>query len=422
MTMSDQSPDGPANGGPGAETGSAAVDRDRSGPAGTERAGTWCWTHVTQPLCTDGSALNNVIRELSREAAKHGIPSAVAASDHRDYVFPDTTILPVNYTAYLPREYLLEREQIADAALGRLGLRRRYVGRMYRPVAEALDASTGPVIVHDGFLGAAGLMAIHRRHPNRPLFLYVHNNLSKSYSRSELRRFLSLTDGVICVSGAVRDTVAEQVGNHPVRHRIHEVLNGIDSDRFHPGAPSPRPVPAVLFVGMMNESKGPHVLMAALRQVHQRGVPFTATFLGSSTHAEGLELSTYEQSLRQAQQGLGPDVRFRPFVPNTEIPDIYRHHDVLVVPSQFEEPCGLVLLEGMASGLAAAASKRGGMPEVGAGAVEYFDGADQLAAVLDRWLADPAERVRRGQMARERAVELPWSASFAKLQDIIGSG
>jgi glycosyltransferase involved in cell wall biosynthesis len=413
--MSDQSPDGAANGGPGSDPRPAAVDRDRSEPPDP-----WCWTHVTQPLCTDGSALNNVIRELSAEASKHGIHSAVAASDNRDYVFPDTTILPVNYTAYLSREYLLPREKLADAACGRLGLGRRYVGRMYRPVAEALDATTGPIIVHDGFLGAAGLVAIHRRHPGRPLFLYVHNNLSKSYTRTELRRFLSLTEGVICVSGAVRDTVAAQVGDHPVRHRIHEVLNGIDSDRFHPGALPSRPVPAVLFVGMMNESKGPHVLMAALRQMHERGVPFTATFLGSSTHAEGLELSVYEQSLRDAQRGLGPDVRFRPFVPNTEIPDIYRQHDILVVPSQFEEPCGLVLLEGMASGLAAVASRRGGMPEVGAAAVEYFDRADQLAAVLDRWLGDPAERNRRGQMARQRAVELPWSASFSKLEEIIG--
>src|ERR1700722_10315286 len=104
--MSDQSPDGPANGGPGSEPRAAALDRDRGG-----RADSWCWTHVTQPLCTDGSALNNVIRELSREASKRGIRSAVAASDNRDYDFPDTTVLPVDYTAYLPREYLLPREK-----------------------------------------------------------------------------------------------------------------------------------------------------------------------------------------------------------------------------------------------------------------------------------------------------------------------
>ncbi len=382
--------------------------------------GRWCWTHVTQPLSTDGSALNNVVRELSREASSQGICSAVAASDNRAYRFPDARILPVDFMEYLPREYLLGREKVADALTGRLGLGRRAVDRLYRPVAEALDATDGPIIVHDGFFGAAGLVAIERRHPHRPLFLYVHNDLSRSYSMAELRRFLARAEAVVCVSGAVRDAVAERVGRHHVRNKLVVVLNGVDPTRFFPADPEPSGVPAILFIGMMAEFKGPHVLMAALRRLENRQLRFTATFVGSFTHAEGLELTSYENALRRDQREIGPHVRFRSFVANTEVPAIYRQHQIIVVPSQFEEPFGLVLVEGMASGLAAAATRRGGLPEVGGDAVDYFDDPDQLADILARLITDPVERSRRGRQARRRALELTWTKTFSHLKTVIG--
>lgn len=379
-----------------------------------------CWTHVTQPLATDGSALNNVIRELSREAAGYGIRSAVAGSDNRGYVFPDADLLPVDFTRYLPREYLLRREQLADTVTGRLSFGRRAVARLYRPVAEALDATEGPVLVHDGLLGAAGLVAIRERHPNRPLHLYVHNGLSRSYSRTELRRFLSLCDSVICVSDSVRGAIAARLGSHPVCDRLVVVLNGVDTERFSPDDRWPSDRPSVLFVGMMTEFKGPHVLMEAVRQLHERGIDCPVTFLGSFTHAEGLGLSIYEEALRDAARAVGPDVRFTPFVPNTELPDIYRRHSILVVPSQFDDPCPLVLFEGLASGLAVAASRRGGIPEIGGHAVRYFDTADELATELAALVSDPVARAGSGRLARERALELPWSRTFETLRSIVG--
>ena len=191
---------------------------DAADPAGSGTGdGAPCWSHVTQALCTDGSAINNVIRELTREAARRGIHSAVAASDNRGNVFPDAELLPVDFLTYLSREYLTKREVREDVLVGHLGLRRRNVRRLFRPVAGALDATEGPIVVHDGLLGAAGLATIKARHPRRPLYLYVHNSLSRGYSRRELRRFVSLTDAVICVSGATRDAVAADSATIPPR-------------------------------------------------------------------------------------------------------------------------------------------------------------------------------------------------------------
>ena len=390
-----------------------------AGGPGSREGDRWCWTHVTQPLCTDGSALNNVIRELSREAVGAGIRSAVAGSGNRGYVFPHAELLPVDFTRYLSAEYLTPRQLQIDAVTGRSGFGRRWVDRLYRPVAEALDATDGPVVVHDGLLGAAGLVTLHRRHPGRPLHLYVHNSLSRSYSRRELRRFLSLADSVICVSAAVRDAIARRLGDHPTRDRLVVVLNGVDSDRFHPPA-LPVERPALLFVGMISPVKGPHVLVEALGLLSDRVPAWTATFLGSTTHAEGLELSAYEQELRRSAAALGDRIRFTPFVPNTELPDIYRRHSIFVLASQFDDPCPLVLFEAMATGLAVTASRRGGIPEIGGDAVEYFDDAARLAGLLDRLITDGDERSRWGSAARVRAVGFPWSRALDSLRTVIG--
>ena len=213
--------------------------------------------------------------------------------------------------------------------------------------------------------------------------------------------------------------MAEGLGDHPASRKLVVVHNGVDAERFQPGEARSATDPSILFVGSMQEIKGPHVLMDALRTLRARGVPFSATFLGSSTHAEDLPLSPYEEALRQDQDALGRSVTFRPFVPNAEVPSIYRQHDILVVPSQFDDPCPLVLFEGMASGLATVATRRGGIPEIGAQSIEYFDDTPGLAAALEVLVTDRAHRQRQATRARERALELSWERAFDKLRAVV---
>ena len=155
------------------------------------------WNHVSQPLTSGGSAVNVVIRELTRIAADEGVRSTVAAASNRDLEFPNAELLPVDFSRYMARDYLTLRERLADAGSGWTGRDRRHVDRMYRAIGDALAASEGPIIVHDGYLGAAGLVTLRRMCPDRPLFLWMHNTLSPAYSPREVRRFLSLADKVI---------------------------------------------------------------------------------------------------------------------------------------------------------------------------------------------------------------------------------
>jgi glycosyltransferase involved in cell wall biosynthesis len=374
---------------------------------------------MTQVLSSDGSAINNVIKEITREGAKSGIESAVLGSDKRDYHFPHARLLPVNYSAYVGREYLTRREIITDTALGRLQVPRSYLTRLFRPSAEVLmsEQSDGPVFVHDGFYGAYALKTLKRYSPKRPLFLYVHNNLSRSYSRRELSRVLSYADRVICVSDAMCQHVRDRAGRALPDERLVTVLNGIDTGLFHPSASPGNGPQRILFAGQMAPHKGPHLIIEALKRLPRRD--FQLTFIGSSTHRVNMPISPYERRLRNDANSLQPRVAFVPYVPHPEVPSRYREHDILVVPSQFDDPCPLVLLEGMASGLAVVCSGRGGMREVGADAVQYASTPDQLAQVLDDLLGNRASRQEWGRRARERAEQLSWQVAFMALRHVV---
>jgi glycosyltransferase involved in cell wall biosynthesis len=379
----------------------------------------FAWTHVTQPLTTDGSAVNNVIRSLGGPARRAGIHTVVVGSDNRDYRFPDADLVTVNFTRYLNHEYLLRRQRLADALLGRLGLPRRYISRMYRPVGEALSGGAGPVIVHDGFYGAAALPVLRRHAPDRRLFLWAHNSLSRSYTQRELAALLSCAEAIICVSDALRSSIAASLGARLVADRLVTVLNGVDCEQFRPVAERAVGRLRILFVGMMTEFKGPHVLLEALEQLERRGVDFEATFLGSYTHATGLPASVYELSLHRRAAALGSKVAFRPFLPHDDVARVFQAHDVLVVPSQYDEPFGLVVLEGMACGLAVVATRRGGIPEVGRDAVQYVENSLSLSSVLARLAANDEERRWWGRVARRRAETLTWQQTFDAIRSVI---
>jgi glycosyltransferase involved in cell wall biosynthesis len=110
-----------------------------------------------------------------------------------------------------------------------------------------------------------------------------------------------------------------------------------------------------------------------------------------------------------------------------DVPAALRSSDVHVVPSRWDEPCGLTSLEGLATGLPIVASATGGTPEVvgDAGLLFPRDDVLSLAKVLAGLLDDPGERRRLSQRARNRAEQLTWLCTWTALlraagQDVPG--
>lgn len=164
------------------------------------------------------------------------------------------------------------------------------------------------------------------------------------------------------------------------------IPNPYDATLFTAASTDAAPVRDIVFVGRLVSDKGVSLLVEALLLLHRNGAPHTATIVGAGPE---------EPRLRAAVQaaGLANHVHFTGSLPPGEVLAVLRRHSLLVVPSLWPEPFGIVALEGLAAGCRVVVSDGGGLPEVVGDLGRVFaraDGADGLASAVRAALAEPA--------------------------------
>ena len=174
---------------------------------------------------------------------------------------------------------------------------------------------------------------------------------------------------------AVSHAIAAKIGTQSV-----VIPNPYDSSMFYVAGEivASRPL---IFVGRLVSDKGVDTLLQALSILRDRNFRPELTVVGDGPERSALEKLAAD--LRVAAQ-----VMFTGSKTQSEVADLLRRHQVLVVPSLWEEPFGLVALEGIASGCVVIGSKAGGLPEaIGPCGVTFPNGdsaalADRIAELL----------------------------------------
>jgi glycosyltransferase involved in cell wall biosynthesis len=154
-------------------------------------------------------------------------------------------------------------------------------------------------------------------------------------------------------------------------------------------------------------------LFRALALLRDRGSSGPLVCTGALT-APGLDL----ESLARAN-GLGPgDVRLPGFVPESDMPALYRGARAVVFPSLFEG-FGMPVAEAMACGCPVAAAESSCLPEVAAGAALLFDplGVESIAAAVLA-VRDQARGAVLIEAGLRRAAELRWPVVLPRLLDV----
>jgi glycosyltransferase involved in cell wall biosynthesis len=371
--------------------------------------------HIHVPVPGDhysaatGSAIMTIIYEVSRPHVARGGRSTVMVSQGTRHDYPVGECVEVQGAMRLPPR----REVAFDAACGRVGLPRFRTDSAYRAACDGVPA-TGDWVFSWNAPVPLGRLA--RTRPGIRRCLWMENELFRTYSDTELRRYLSHADRVIGCSQFIADRVAERAGNQS--SKVHSILNGVDAEAFTPPpGPPPSDEPVILFVGRLVPEKGAHLLLEAVRAIAGPSRPFRVQIVGSAGFTRADPLSAYEKDLRRLASPLGQRVEFIAFLDRAAIVDVYRGASIQCVPSNWDEPFGLTTLEGMASGLAVVGSRRGGIPEAGGSAIEYFDPTDPstLADVLAWLIDDQTARADLGRRGRARAEELSWENQYEKL-------
>ena len=177
-----------------------------------------------------------------------------------------------------------------------------------------------------------------------------------------------------------------------------------DTSRFRPGARRGQGTLRVLYAGSVQLLKGVQYLTEAARVLRSEGIQFRAVGpvgLGPKGVA----------AIREVVELSGP-------VSRTRMQAVYDWADVLVFPSEWEEPFGLAHLEAMACGCTVVSTTTGGSAELirdGENALAFGAGeAEALSGCLSR-LADDEKPRRASSVPRRNAGERV-TASAAKRQ------
>jgi glycosyltransferase involved in cell wall biosynthesis len=145
----------------------------------------------------------------------------------------------------------------------------------------------------------------------------------------------------------------------------------------------------LIFVGRLVSEKGIDLLLTALARLRTRGLFPKLTIVGA-----GPELSAIQEMAAVLE--LNDQVTLVGCKRDDELLILLRQHKVLVVPSRYDEPFGIVALEGIACGCVAVGTRGGGLPEaIGPCGITVPNGnPGALAQALEQLLLNPNERKR----------------------------
>jgi glycosyltransferase involved in cell wall biosynthesis len=144
------------------------------------------------------------------------------------------------------------------------------------------------------------------------------------------------------------------------------------------------------------------------------------SIVGSAGFDGSAPPTRYERRLRELTSSARVPVRFIPFTGRTELPELLREADILVVPSTWKEPSALTVGEGLATGLVVIGSDVGGIPEVlgEAGLLVRVGDPRALAQALDAVMSSDEELARLKASARAHALDHDWEQSWQALSQI----
>jgi glycosyltransferase involved in cell wall biosynthesis len=201
-------------------------------------------------------------------------------------------------------------------------------------------------------------------------------------------------DRIFAISAYVAREVAATVPGGRV-----EVLGGaVDDELFYLPERLPDATRRIAYVGRLVTEKGIGTLLAAFEK---QTAATALTLMG-----EGPLLGPLETWLRDSP--LRDRVTLMGYVPPNRLRDLLLGAALLIVPSTWQEPLGLVVLEAMACGVPVVASAVGGIPEMiqhgVTGSLVPPGDPDALAAAIDRLLGDPHRYREMRQLLRRTTV------------------
>lgn len=251
----------------------------------------------------------------------------------------------------------------------------------------------------------------------KPLILHLHNDYLYKGSRLA-QKICNSYKSIITVSDFISRRVSTIEGN--INTDIITVYNGIDNLKFNNSLYANERIEirrkyginendrVIIFSGRLIKEKGIEELLEAFtRMPYDESIKLV--IVGSSVF-EGAKKTKFVKRLEKIALKRKEQIIFTGYIRYEEMPKIYSIADIGVIPSTWDEPFGLTLIEQMSTGLPVIVSDSGAMTEI----VNYSCGIivnrdnefiDELKRSMIYLLKEEQVRKEMGINAKLRAEE-----------------
>lgn len=241
-----------------------------------------------------------------------------------------------------------------------------------------------------------------------PCVLHLHNDFLYR-GADHVEEICSTFRRIISVSDYITNRVKEVCED---KEKCITVHNAINVEAFHAATPIRRSEIGLadddfvmVFSGRLIPEKGILQLIQAMNIL--RHIPrLKLLIIGASAYGKKQSPTPFTQQLQQEAKALEGNVVFTGFIDYKDVPSYLKLADVAVLPSMWEEPFGLTVLEAMAAGVPLITTQSGGIPEICEGVaslVSHEKIVEQLTtAILDLY-EHPEKRRQMTQASLEQS-------------------
>ena len=206
-----------------------------------------------------------------------------------------------------------------------------------------------------------------------------------------------------CVTNvAISKSVADSIGGRSV------VIGNPYDDKIFRLRSDVRRDKDLAFVGRLVSDKGADLLLRAMKLLQDDNLLPDLTIVGSGPEESNLRRLSVELALDRQVTFVGQRT-------GPALAEFLNRRRILVVPSRWSEPFGIVALEGIASGCVVVGSAKGGLKEaIGPCGVTFEnENIPALAEQLKRLLSDPNLQTNLREHAAEHLVKFQANAVSA---------
>ncbi|OGI21484.1 MAG: hypothetical protein A2808_00380 [Candidatus Moranbacteria bacterium RIFCSPHIGHO2_01_FULL_55_24] len=257
------------------------------------------------------------------------------------------------------------------------------------------------------------VMVVHDIIPE--LFPEYQGNIRKAGYWKSVKQGIGHASRIIAVSQTTKDDIGEYLG--------------IPEGRISVAYPSIAPVfkkeltedavqsvlaryglePGYLYHGGGLEiRKNTETLLRAYAGLLKKGASVPPLVISGTIHSTSNPLAT-DVARIIAELGIGHQVKLLGFVPEANLPALYRGAKLFIYPSLYEG-FGLPVLEALASGTPVITTRGGALPEVAESAARYIDpeNEEEMQGAILALLEEREERERLSLAGRGQAEKFDW--------------